>query len=186
MYFIMAIMFVVIGITMAGIADFVPAFTVDQFGNLMPVIPDSLKMILFFVGMILSVMGVIMLWLRATKTGANLLIAPGRPDRILWFYVFKDGTIRIVNAARDVEGFTYSKTLDTEATEMKSYRLFDHHVRIIPEGIGSATDLGACLYCYFIRTKHGFKSIKDARETIFINDSEKSESNEGNQVPKEN
>ena len=70
----------------------------------------------------------------------------------------------ITPSMREVEGQLYSPELDAQIQDIKSYRLFDHSVRIVPEGIGHSVDLGKCLYAQFLKTKYGFENLREARE----------------------
>lgn len=157
MYFLLAIMFVMGGVGIASAYSFLPLEVIYQ-------MPPGFGTIMMGVGLLMAMVGIILLWIRAIKVGANYLINPGRPDRILWFYIFPDNSVKIVPAKRDVEGFLYSKKLDATVQELKSYHLFDHPIRFVPEGLGHTADLDACLYAYFLKSKFGFKSIKEARE----------------------
>ena len=160
MIFLLAYMFLFFGIFIAGVLGLLPLSA--QFG-----VPDYFRFILFMVGMIIAYVGLIMLHGRAVKTGVHHFIEPGRPNKIIWFYVFRDGTIKVTPSMREVEGQLYNKELDAQIQDMKSYRLFDHPVRFVPEGVGHAVDLGMCLYAQFLKTKHGFNSLKEAREGGF-------------------
>jgi len=157
MIFMMSFMLVILGLVMSGISAMLPIQTLSA-------VPYMFRIILFMVGVIMACMGFILLWGRAKKTGADHLLEPGRPSRILWFYVYRDGTIKITPAMREVEGQLYSPEMDAQIQDMKSYRLFDHPVRFVPEGVGHAVDLGKCLYAQFLKTKYGFESIREARE----------------------
>ena len=156
MFFFLAFMLVFVGIFIAGLQTFMPL-------DMIFTMPQGFGYLLFIFGIVLAGVGLFLLYARASKVGATHLIAPGKPEKILWFYIYKDDTLRIVPARRDVEGFSHSKQLDAEVQELKSYRLQEHSVRIVPEGIGHCVDLNACIYAYFLKTKKGFKTISDAR-----------------------
>ena len=130
-------------------------------------VPYGLRILLFIVGIILVFVGLVMIYGRANKTGAIHLLEWGTPDKIIWFYIYKDGSIKITPAMREVEGQLYNQELDAQIHEMKSYRLFDHSIRFVPEGTGHAVDLGLCLYAMFLKTKHGFANLRQARKTFF-------------------
>jgi len=156
MIFFLAFMLLMFGLILSGITAMLP---IQQ----LVVVPYMFRILLMMVGMIIASVGYMILWGRAKKTGADHLINPGRPSRILWFYVYRDGTIKITPAMREVEGQLYSPELDAQIQDMKSYRLFDHPVRFVPEGVGHAVDLGMCLYAQFLKTKHGFENMREAR-----------------------
>jgi len=157
MIFFMAFMLIMFGIIMAGIVGIMPIQTIIF-------VPYSMRITLFMVGLIIGCMGLMILWGRAKKTGGDHILEIGRPSKILWFYVYRDGTIKITPTMREVEGHLYSPELDAQIQDMKSYRLFDHPVRIVPEGIGHAVDLGMCLYAQFLKTKYGFENMREARD----------------------
>lgn len=156
MYFFLAYMMVSVGVLLSGLTIFLPP-------EMLLTMPKEFGYAFFAMGLLFAMMGLIMLHFRSIKVGANHLISPGRPDKILWFFIHKDDTLRIVPAIRDTEGLSYCKKLDSEAQELKSYRLFDHSIRIVVEGLGHCVDLKACLYAYFLKTKYGFKSLSEAR-----------------------
>ena len=157
MIFMMAFMMLIFGFILSGISAMLPIQTLVN-------VPYMLRILLFLVGIIIACVGYILLWGRAKKTGADHILEPGRPSRILWFYVYRDGTIKITPAMREVEGQLYSPELDAQIQDMKSYRLFDHPVRFVPEGVGHAVDLGKCLYAQFLKTKYGFENMREARQ----------------------
>jgi len=148
------------GIFMCGIIGLLPLDA--QF-----MIPDMFRYIMFAFGGMISFIGFIILKSRADKTGAGHLLEFGRPGTINWLYIHKDGTIKITPAMREVEGQLYSPGLDAQIRELKSYRLFDHSIRFVPEGIGHAIDLDMVLYANLLKTKYGFASLKDARKGVF-------------------
>jgi len=157
MLFMMAYMFIFIGVFLAGLFGLMPA-------QMQLDIPDALRMIMFMFGFLLAFVGVFLIQGRALKTGVNHLLEYGNPKKIIWFYVYRDGTIKITPAMRDVEGLLYSKELDAAVQDMKSYRLFDHSIRFVPEAIGHAADLDMCLYAHVLKTKWGFNNIITARD----------------------
>jgi len=156
MIFLLGFMLLFFGLFLAGLPGLLPY--AEQW-----IIPDMFRIFFFIIGLILSFFGMMIIHGRAMKTGAIHLLEFGRPNKILWFYVHKDGTITITPAMREVEGQLYSPELDAQIHEMKSYRLFDHSVRIVPEGMGHAVDLGMCLYAKFLKTRYGFENLREAR-----------------------
>lgn len=129
-----------------------------------PEIPVMGKYMLFIMGTIIAFIGLFILQTRAMKTGANHLLEFGRPNNIIWFYVHRDGTIKITPALREIEGQLYSPELDAQIQDYKSYRLFDHSIRFVPEGIGHAADLDMILYVTLLKDKYGFNNIREARK----------------------
>lgn len=159
MLFIFVYMFVILGLLVAAIPGLMPLQS-------QAMIPDFFRFILFFFGFIFSFLGILLIHGRALKTGTNHLLEYGRPETIIWFFVNRDGTIKITPAMREVEGALYSKELDAVVNDMKSYRLFDHSVRIVPEGLGHTADLDMVLYATLLKTKNGFANIREARKSV--------------------
>ena len=160
MMFGMTYLLALIGVFLAGFLALLPP-------EYQVMIPMIFRVAFFGVGAMIAFFGVFMTHMRAKKTGAEHLIEPGRPGTILWFYVHKDGTVKITPAMREVESALFSPELDAVVHEMKSYRLFDHSVRFVPEGIGHAVDLDMCLYVSLLKNKFGFQTLREAREKGF-------------------
>lgn len=160
MIFFLVFMLTFFGLFLCGIIGLLPLET--QF-----IIPEMFRMIMFLLGCVITFMGLMILLSRAKKTGSNHLLEFGKPGTINWLYVHSDGTIAITPALREVEGQLYSPSLDAQIKDLKSYRIFDHSIRIVPEGIGHAVDLDMVLYANLLKTKYGFASLKDARKNVF-------------------
>lgn len=160
MIFALVFIFTFVGMILCGIIGLMPLEA--QFA-----IPDIFRLIMFMFGIMVVFIGLIIIHSRAQKTGAIHLLEFGRPGIINWLYVHKDGTIKITPGMREVEGQLYSPGLDAQIRELKSYRIFDHSIRIVPEGIGHAVDLDMVLYANLLKTKYGFASLKDARKGVF-------------------
>jgi len=157
MIFTISYILLLFGLLMAGLIGLLPL--PQQF-----FIPDIFRYVFFLIGCLMAFFGLFMIQGRAIKTGVNHLLEIGKPNRIIWFYVYKDGSIKITPSMRDIESQLYSPELDAQIHEMKSYRLFDHSIRFVPEGIGHAVDLGMCLYAQFLKTRWGFASLRKARD----------------------
>jgi hypothetical protein len=157
MYFILTIMMVILGISIASFPMFLPIETIYH--------NQSMLMMLPVFGAILALVGIFITMMRAYRTGAIRIINPAKVHQSLWFYIHRDGNVVILPAMRDVVGLSVSgdKRVDAEIADLKSYRLYDHIIRFVPEGVGHSVDLNAVLYSYLLKTKHGFKTIKDAR-----------------------
>jgi len=140
--------------------------------SMQQVVPMFLRLAFGAVGFILAIFGVGMVHTRAKKTGAEHLIEFAKPSTLLWFYVYRDGTVRITPAIREVEGQLYAPKLDAQINDLKSYRLFDHSIRFVPEGIGHAVDLDMVLYTTLLRNNYGFSNIREARKFGFKNNSQ--------------
>lgn len=159
MFLLLPLIFGIIGIVFCTIPTMLDMQTYMQMQM------SGFSLMFPIMGIIMMITGWFILMIRCKKVGVDKLIAPGRPDRIKWFYIYKDGTVSIVDAERDVEGFLYSRKLDTEAQDLKSYRLFDHSIRFVPEGLGHCVDLNKVLYTYVLKNKWGIKSINEARDS---------------------
>lgn len=152
MIFFLVYIFLFFGIMLIGMGSFLP-----------PNMPIMLNYLLFLMGIMIIFVGMVILQSRASKTGAVHLLEFGRPNTIIWFYVHRDGTVMITPAMREIEGQLYSKELDAQIHDLKSYRLFDHSIRFVPEGIGHSVDLDMCLYSTLLKTKFGINNIREAR-----------------------
>jgi len=153
MIFFLVYMFLFFGMSLLMAGGFLP-----------PNIPVMLKYIIFMMGFIVSLLGIIILQGRAIKTGAGHLLEFGKPDKIIWIYSYRDGTLKITPSMREIGGQLYSPELDAQIQDFKSYRLFDHSIRFVPEGIGHAVDLDFILYATLLKTKFGFNNITEARK----------------------
>lgn len=157
----MTFMMLIFGFILAAVPTMLPI-------NIAASVPPGLRIGFVFFGFMIATIGMMMLWIRAKKTGAEHIINPGRPGNIIWFYVYRDGTIKITPSIREVEGQLYSKELDAQIHDLKSYRLFDHSVRFVPEGIGHAVDLDMILYVTLLKSKYGFNNVMEARKGVGI------------------
>jgi len=155
MIFFLAITLLIGGFCLAAIPVLIP----QELG-----IPMFLNFILIIFGLVLALVGQIMLYGRAKKTSAIHLINPPRYGEHLWLYAHRDGSLMFTPGVRNVESQLYSPELDAQIQEFKSYRMYDHSLRIVPEGIGHAVDLGMILYVQLMKNKYGYESIREARE----------------------
>lgn len=150
-----------IGIIFSGFMSFLPT-------PYFQIVPPVFRYLFVIIGFIIANVGYVIVWGRLHKTGAKWLVNPPRRGEHIWFYVHRDGSILITPGVRKVESQLYSPELDAQIQEFKSYRLFDHSVRFVPEGIGHAVDLNMCLYATMSKGKYGFEKLQDARETASI------------------
>ena len=153
MIFFLVYIFLFFGIMLVGMGSFLP-----------PEMPIMLNYLLFLMGIMIIFVGMVILQSRASKTGAIHLLEFGRPNTIIWFYVHRDGTVKITPAIREIEGQLYSKELDAQIHDLKSYRLFDHSIRFVPEGIGHSESLDICLYTTLLKNKYGFTNLRESRK----------------------
>ena len=157
MYFGLLIIAYIVGLTLAAFCGMVPVE-----GQL--IIPYWFRFIMFIVGGMIGLMGIMMLIIRAKKTGAEHLIRPGRPGLINWLYVYADGEMRITPAMRAGEGQLYNPELDSQIIDAKTYTMGDHRFRIVPEVVGHAVDLDYVYYTNLLKTRYGFESMREARQ----------------------
>jgi len=162
MIFFLVFILIMFGLILSGLFSLMPL-------SVLITVPPAIRMMFFFVGVMITIVGLLMLHGRAYKTGAIHLLNFGKPGTIIWFYVYRDGTVKITPAMREVEGTLYSQELDAQIQDFKSYRLFDHSIRFVPEGIGHAVDLDMVLYSMMLKNKFGYQNIREARESVFIN-----------------
>jgi len=130
------------------------------------IIPDFFRYLFFMCGLIIAFTGIMVLHLRMTKTGVIHFIPPGSPRRIIWLYVRKNNDIEIFPGVNKAEGQLYSKKIDGQIQDIKSYRMHDTPVRIVAESIGHTLDLDYVLYVNLLKDKYGLKSLKAAREHV--------------------
>ena len=150
-------MCVVFGCIVAGVMGLFPS-------PVQAIIPDFFRYLFFMVGLLMSFTGIMFLHMRMKKTGVIHFIPPGNPKRIIWLYVRKNGDIEIFPSVRKAEGQLYSKDVDGQITDVKSYRMHDTPVRIVAESIGHSLDLDYVLYVNLLQDKDGLKSLPSARE----------------------
>jgi len=150
---------------MCAIFGCITAGVIGLFGFEMQVfVPDFFRYLFFALGLFIAFAGVMFLHMRLRKTGVIHFVPPGSPKKILWLYVRKNGDIDIFPAVRKAEGQLYAKEVDGQITDVKSYRMHDHPVRIVAEAIGHTLDLDYVLYVNLLEDKHGLKSLSEARE----------------------
>jgi len=160
MLFSLSYIFLFVGLIMAGIMGLMPT-------GFQSVIPDIFRFVFFMFGCVLCFIALFLIQGRALKTGTIHLLDYGKPGTINWLYVHTDGTIEITPSLREVEGQLYSPKLDAQIKELKSYRIFDHSIRIVPEGVGHAVDLDMVLYANLLRSKNGITNLRQARDSVF-------------------
>jgi hypothetical protein len=148
-------MFMIFGIILSSI------------GSYMPPEYKMFQVFFFILGMAVASIGLIILFTRARKTGAIHLLEPAQPGKMIWFYIQKDGTVKVTPAVKEKEGMTQCKELsDAIVQDTKAYRLFDHSVRFVPEDVGHTANHLHCLYAMVMKNKYGYEDIKDGRKKI--------------------
>jgi len=158
MYQTMSAAFIFAGVLIASLSGLVRTF--------MP-IPPMFAMICFLFGIILAFVGYMVIFIRINKLGLNWLIAPGRPGTINWFYIYKDGEVRITPSFRVGEGLLYAPQLEATIPDIKTYSLGDHKIRFVPEATGHACDTDIVQYVQVLKSKYGWANLRQARRGIF-------------------
>lgn len=127
-----------------------------------------LQIMFLVVGIIVAFVGIMLVYIRAIKTGAIHLLQPAQPNNMIWFYIQRDGTVKITPAFRRIEGMSESTEMNAIIQDMKAYRIFDHQVRFVPEHVGHSADVKHCVYAKVMKNKYGFEGIKDGRRKILL------------------
>lgn len=128
-------------------------------------IPGFFRLLMFAVGAIFVIIGPILVHIRSINTTTNHIIEPGKPGRINWLYAFKDGELIFSPSMREVGSQLYNEKLDAQiVSDLKSYKMYDHNIRIVPEGMAFSQDLDYVLYVNLLKSKHGYESLKEARD----------------------
>ena len=128
-------------------------------------IPGFFRILMFIIGLIFVFVGPLLVHMRAINTTTNHIIEPSKPGRINWLYAYKDGEIMFTPSMREVGSQLYNKELDAQiVADLKSYKMYDHHIRIVPEGLAFSQDLDYVLFADLLKTKHGYENLKEARE----------------------
>lgn len=151
---VIMIIMVMFGLLISGISGHAPS--------------PPLQIIFFIGGIMVAFVGMLLLYGRAIKTGAIYLLQSAQPDNMIWFYIQRDGTVKITPAFRRIEGMSESKEMDSIIQDMKAYRIFDHQVRFVPEDLGHSADVKHCVYARVMKNKYGFESIKDGRRKLLF------------------
>jgi len=155
---------------MIGMSIFISfmGLMIASFLGLIPIdVPPALRFMFFMFGVLLFVTGFFMLVIRLKKTGANYLIEPGNPDKIIWFYIRKDGTVRITPSFRKAEAMLYNPEMDAHVPDIRGYQLADHQVRFVLEELGKVVDVDYCMYANVLKSKYGFENLQDIYNKIF-------------------
>lgn len=160
MYFGILFLTTMLGITICSFCGLMPA-------EVQPQIPYWFRFLGFMIGGILPLVGLNLLMVRAKRTGADELIKPGRVGTILWFFIYRDGEVRITPAKRAGEGQLYNTDLESQIIDVKTYSLADHKIRFVPEVLGHAADIDFVYYVNVLKTRYGFDNLREARAGVF-------------------
>jgi len=134
-------------------------------------IPFMITIIFFLLGAILTVVSLLLIQLRSYDGGLNNLLEDRKKGHVNWLYVYGDYDIHVTPAVRQLEKHTYSKKLDQQIVDFKTYNFAGHKIRIVPEGVGHSTDLGKCIYATHAKRVWNMKSIDELRDSVrnFLN-----------------
>ena len=158
MYFELMYMCVIGGMLTLGIGWLMPV-------ELQVGIPGFFRLLMFAVGAIFVVVGPVLVHMRAINTTTNHIIEQGKPGRINWLYAYKDGELIFSPSMREVGSQLYNEKLDAQiVADLRAYKMYDHNIRIVPEGLAFSQDLDYVLYVNMLKSKHGFESMKEARD----------------------
>ena len=135
-------------------------------------VPPIFSWIFFIFGAIIAFCGMFLMTMRAIKTGANLLINPAstKNDSVLWFYIKRNGTVKIIPATemKNAGGLIKADNTDVIVQDVVKppYRIADHQVRFIPEGSGYASSHMFVLYAKVLKDKHKLEDLHHGRFNI--------------------
>ena len=129
--------------------------------------PPILSFLFMLFGVILGVAGLSIISIRLKKTGIEHIFKPGTPGNILWFYIYKDGQVRITPSMRVGEGLLYGDELDATIPDTKKYQLADHQIRFVAEELGYSVDMGLARYAKVLKSKYGFANLQELRNRLF-------------------
>lgn len=129
-------------------------------------IPFIVVLLFMIMGVILILFSLLLIHMRATQSTLGYLLEDPVRGTVHWAYVYGDYDIRITPALRQLEKHSYSKKLDQQIQEFKTYNLAGHKIRIVPEGIGHSIDLGNCLYANFAKRAWNTKTLIELRNFV--------------------
>jgi len=130
-------------------------------------IPGFFRILMFAIGAIFTIIGPVLVHMRAINTTTHHIIEPSKPGRINWLYAYKDGELIFTPSMREVGSQLYNKQLDAQiVADLKSYKMYDHNIRVVPEGLAFSQDLDYVLYADLLKGKHGLENLKEARQGL--------------------
>jgi len=133
-------------------------------------------LLVLIVGVILNVFGLYTVYSRARGTTLYHLLEEPKRGWVNWLYVWGDREIEVLPAMKKVGRTSYSKDIQQQINDLKTYRFADHEVRVVPEGAQYSTNFKYCLYCEQAKKDWKVKSLRDIRK-LFLKQKEK-DSNE--------
>jgi len=136
-------------------------------GEFQAVMPPDLKVIAIVFGAVAMFVPMIYVQLRAVKTTVVHVLEPRKRGTHNWLYASGDSELMFTPGIRDIEKSSYSPELNAQIQEMKSYILGDHIIKVVREGLGHSEDLDMCIYAGVLKSKWGFESLKEARDSAF-------------------
>ena len=159
MYFFLSLMLIIFGISIAGMINFIPPQTVFY------EMPAGFGPLMFIVGIVIALVGFFILWMRAKRVGADVLIAPARPNKIVWLYIHKDDIIEPIMVDRGSESTVKGNVLNNPSIvyDMKAYKIGDHSARLVLDSVGHTIDARMAVYCSILRREKNIKSFGHLR-----------------------
>jgi len=155
MLFARSYLFTIIGLLILVLAVFLTYF-----------IPFIIILIFLMLGIMLIITSIVLLHLRAVNSTLIYLLEDPKRGFINWLYAYGDYDMRVTPARRKLEKHSYSKKLDQQIRDFRTYRLAGHSVRIVPEGVGHSVDLGKCLYATYAKREWNIKSLGELRSAV--------------------
>lgn len=131
------------------------------------VMPPDIKILAIVFGGALLIAPMIYLHLRAKKTTVDHILEPRSRGTHNWLYCTSDDELMFTPGIRDVEKSSYSPEINAQIQDVQSYIMGDHIVKIVKEGLGHGQDLDIAVYASVLKSKWGFESLREARETAF-------------------
>lgn len=158
MLFAISYMCSIFGGLLAGIAWLLPSYYLDT-------VHPTLRLLLFVIGFVLIILPTILIHSRALKTTLVHILEPGSPWKINWMYVYKDGEIIFTPSFRAGGKQLYNEALDAQlVADPKAYKIFDHNIRVVPEGLAFSQDLDYVLQAEVYKGRWGFENMRELRE----------------------
>ena len=129
-------------------------------------IPFMIVLFFTLIGAILIIVSLLFIQIRSYDGGIIHLLEDRKPKHINWLYVYGDYDIFVTPSIRQLEKHSYSKKLDQQIVDFKTYNFAGHKVRIVPEGVGHSVDLGKCLYATHAKQKWNIKTLNELRAAV--------------------
>jgi len=129
-------------------------------------IPFMITLIFLILALLLNIVSLLLVQIRSYDGGINHLLDDRKRNQINWLYIYGDYDIMVTPGMRQLEKHSYSKKLDQQIVDFKTYNFAGHKIRIVPEGVGHSVDLGKCLYATHAKQKWNIKTLNELRESV--------------------